>query len=102
MPLVSEEDYVAAIGADEAPADPHDRMLARLKHELAERKRLEVERKELLQRKSKISKANDEKKAKLDDLEAQLDKFLEVRYVVLMVMLRGHAWSRSLLFTATG
>ena len=77
-------------------------MLARLKHELAERKRLEVERKELLQRKSKISKANDEKKAKLDDLEAQLDKFLEVRYVVLMVMLRGHAWSRSLLFTATG
>ena len=73
-------------------------MIARLKHELAERKRLEAERTELGDRKKKISKANDEKKAKLDDLESQLNKFLEVRYVVrafLLASLRCRRLSRA-------
>ncbi|KAG0146903.1 hypothetical protein CROQUDRAFT_656700 [Cronartium quercuum f. sp. fusiforme G11] len=58
------------------PSDPHELMLARLKYELAERKRFEGEKKELLQRKLKLSKDNDEKKAKLDELEKQLDQFV--------------------------
>lgn len=40
--------------------------------------RFEGEKKELLQRKLKLSKDNDEKKAKLDELEKQLDQFVIV------------------------
>lgn len=41
-------------------------MLARLRLELQERKRFEAEKRDLLQRKMKLSKENDEKKTKLD------------------------------------
>ncbi|KAI9631289.1 hypothetical protein KEM48_014531 [Puccinia striiformis f. sp. tritici PST-130] len=45
--------------------DPHELMIKRLKFELSERKRFEAEKKELLQKKLKLSKENDEKKSKL-------------------------------------
>ncbi|OAV91916.1 hypothetical protein PTTG_02618 [Puccinia triticina 1-1 BBBD Race 1] len=61
-------------GSDEI--DPHELMIKRLKFELAERKRFEAEKKELLQKKLKLSKENDEKKSKLDELEKQLDRFV--------------------------
>ncbi|POW09877.1 hypothetical protein PSTT_06535, partial [Puccinia striiformis] len=56
--------------------DPHELMIKRLKFELSERKRFEAEKKELLQKKLKLSKENDEKKSKLDELEKQLDRFV--------------------------
>lgn len=56
--------------------DPHELMIKRLKFELSERKRFESEKKELLQKKLKLSKENDEKKSKLDELEKQLDRFV--------------------------
>ncbi|KAI9625307.1 hypothetical protein H4Q26_016329 [Puccinia striiformis f. sp. tritici PST-130] len=49
--------------------DPHELMIKRLKFELSERKRFEAKKKELLQKKLKLSKENDEKKSKLDELE---------------------------------
>lgn len=61
-------------GMDEI--DPHELMIKRLKFELSERKRFEAEKKELLQKKLKLSKENDEKKSKLDELEKQLDRFV--------------------------
>ncbi|CAH7666707.1 Fms-interacting protein-domain-containing protein [Phakopsora pachyrhizi] len=54
----------------------HELMIKRLKYELSERKRFEAEKKELLQKKLKLSKENDEKKSKLDELEKQLDRFV--------------------------
>lgn len=42
-------------------------------------RRFEAEKKDLLQRKLKLSKENDEKKNKLDELERQLDSFVSVR-----------------------
>jgi len=56
--------------------DAHELMIKRLKFELSERKRFEAEKKELLQKKLKLSKENDEKKSKLDELEKQLDRFV--------------------------
>ncbi|KAA1106531.1 hypothetical protein PGT21_035939 [Puccinia graminis f. sp. tritici] len=56
--------------------DGHELMIKRLKFELSERKRFEAEKKELLQKKLKLSKENDEKKSKLDELEKQLDRFV--------------------------
>ncbi|POW17060.1 hypothetical protein PSTT_00900, partial [Puccinia striiformis] len=56
--------------------DPHELMIKRLKFELSERKRFEAKKKELLQKKLKLSKENDEKKSKLDELEKQLDRFV--------------------------
>jgi hypothetical protein len=41
--------------------------------------RLETEKKELLSRKAKLTKENEAKKAKLDELEKQLETILEVR-----------------------
>ncbi|KNZ56976.1 uncharacterized protein VP01_2273g1 [Puccinia sorghi] len=58
--------------------DAHELMIKRLKFELSERKRFEAEKKELLQKKLKLSKENDEKKSKLDELEKQLDRFVAV------------------------
>ncbi|EGG08057.1 uncharacterized protein MELLADRAFT_71565 [Melampsora larici-populina 98AG31] len=72
------EEFVSLMEASgtPVPSDSHELMLARLRYELAERKRFEGEKKELLQRKVKLSKDNDEKKAKLDELEKQLDQFV--------------------------
>jgi hypothetical protein len=42
--------------------------------------RFEAEKKELLQKKLKLSKENDEKKSKLDELEKQLDRFVVVSF----------------------
>ncbi|MBW0545101.1 hypothetical protein O181_084816 [Austropuccinia psidii MF-1] len=71
------EEYFARNPEDNThDIDPHELMIKRLKYELSERKRFEAEKKELLQKKLKLSKENDEKKSKLDDLEKQLDRFV--------------------------
>ncbi|KAH8925911.1 AGC/NDR protein kinase [Atractiella rhizophila] len=52
-------------------------MLARLRFELAERKRLDSRRKQLLVEKTKLIRENETKKKKLDALEGKLDQFIE-------------------------
>jgi hypothetical protein len=48
--------------------------------------RFEAEKKELLQKKLKLSKENDEKKSKLDELEKQLDRFVVVSFLIIFII----------------
>ncbi|CDS00201.1 hypothetical protein [Sporisorium scitamineum] len=62
--------------------DDHKLMLARLRFELKERKRLEAEKQTLQQDKTQVVKQNKDKKAKLEQAEKQLKDLLAAAQAV--------------------
>ncbi len=62
--------------ADEDLEDDHKLMLARLRFELKERKRLEAEKQRLQQDKAEVAKENKEKKVKLEEIEKGIKDLL--------------------------
>ena len=58
--------------------DPHDLMIARLRHEEQERERLEAYKRELSAKKAALIVENKQRKADLEALEEQLRTFIQV------------------------
>ncbi|KAK4703406.1 THO complex subunit 5, partial [Phenoliferia sp. Uapishka_3] len=85
LPLLPVPDFIALASSPSPPpsipqplpTDPHELLLARLAHELEERKRLDVEKKELGVEKGMLVKENEVKKGRLDELERQLEEFVK-------------------------
>ncbi|SPC64275.1 uncharacterized protein UHOD_05072 [Ustilago sp. UG-2017b] len=67
---------------EEGEQDDHKLMLARLKFELKERKRLETEKQKLQQDKTEVARENKEKKVKLEETEKQLKDLLAAALAV--------------------
>ncbi|SNX84976.1 uncharacterized protein MEPE_03685 [Melanopsichium pennsylvanicum] len=67
---------------DEELDDDHKLMLARLRFELRERKRLETEKQRLQQDKTEVTKDNKDKKMKLEQVEKQLKDLLTAAQAV--------------------
>lgn len=67
---------------EEDMEDDHKLMLARLRFELGERKRLETEKQKLQQDKMEVAKENKEKKVKLEQTEKQLKDLLAAALAV--------------------
>ncbi|KAL8276853.1 hypothetical protein RQP46_010784 [Phenoliferia psychrophenolica] len=90
LPLLSPEEFYALATSPTPPpglpvplpTDPHELQLVRLNHELAERQRLDEEKKELGARKGKLVKENEVKKQRLEELEKQLEAFVVARLLV--------------------
>ncbi|KAK9896454.1 hypothetical protein P389DRAFT_153169 [Cystobasidium minutum MCA 4210] len=82
LPLEDEEEWLRQVqeaeetSEESIPSDPHDRMVARLKHEVAQRQRAQAELKALLASKTKVIKETEIRKSSLEQLEKQLDEFI--------------------------
>ncbi|KAG5643961.1 hypothetical protein DXG03_009312 [Asterophora parasitica] len=63
---------------------PHQLMLNRLSFELAERQRLDLQRKELLQRKEEMLKESKIKATTMDSVKSQIDMLIKVRAFPLL------------------
>ncbi|EST05003.1 THO complex, subunit 5 [Kalmanozyma brasiliensis GHG001] len=72
----SQSDGAAEELAEEDLGDDHKLMLARLRFELRERKRLEAEKQSLQQDKTEVAKENREKKVKLEEIEKGIKELL--------------------------
>lgn len=70
------ESVVGEDAKEEDLEDDHKLMLARLRFELKERKRLEAEKQRLQQDKMEVTKENREKKVKLEQAERLLKELL--------------------------
>ncbi|KAL7004392.1 hypothetical protein EMMF5_006083 [Cystobasidiomycetes sp. EMM_F5] len=75
VPLVGEQDFVDH-SDDKLNADPHLRMVARLRHEVDQRQKAQAELKALLASKTKVIRETEARKASLEQLEKQLDDFV--------------------------
>ncbi|TIA87149.1 hypothetical protein E3P99_03352 [Wallemia hederae] len=76
VPLVSLEDYQQAADTEQE-TDEHALMLNRLKFELSTRQQLSERRKQLQDIRSLINSENNETKNSLEDLDSDLDKFVD-------------------------
>lgn len=78
IPMHSLEEFKALQNDEESLGDEHKLMLARLRFELEERKRLEQEKQGLQQEKGEVVRENKEKKVKLEQAERELKDLLAV------------------------
>ena len=78
LQLADEEDLagVQTQEGEDSTMDPHQLMLARLRFELKERKRLEQERKALIQQRNEASKVAKQKKAELIRVEQDIQSVI--------------------------
>lgn len=88
VPLVSLEDYRQSRGSEEEKSiDEHTLMLNRLQFELSTRHELNDRRKELQEIRSSINSENNQTKNSLEDLDSDLDKFVDVGEVFMRVQM---------------
>lgn len=69
---------------EHADADENTLMFARIDHERKEREELEQQRQELLKRKAKLIADNKRRKEDLANLDNDLEKFIDVCYMLLL------------------
>lgn len=62
-------------------------MVARIDHERSEREALEQQRQELLKRKQKLIADNKRRKDDLANLDNDLEKFIDVRFLMPVVLI---------------
>ena len=77
-----DENTQTTMEAEDIEGDDHKLMLARLRFELQERKRLEEEKQRLQQDKTQVAKDNKDKKVKLEQAEKQLKDLLAAAQAV--------------------
>lgn len=75
LPLIPTEEFLAQ-HPEHNTATEHDLMIARLNDELAQRQALEDQRQSLLKRKQALTVENGKKKADLDSLDKEIEKYL--------------------------
>jgi THO complex subunit 5 len=79
LPLIPEEEFLSLF-PEHASSDAHELMIARIKHEHDEREKLEQARQELLKRKQALIAENKKRKDDLANLDADLERFIDVSY----------------------
>ncbi|KZZ86805.1 THO complex, subunit 5 [Ascosphaera apis ARSEF 7405] len=87
LPLIPEEEFLELF-PDQREASPHDRMVARINHEHAEREALEQQRQQLLKKRQALIAENKKRKDDLASLDKDLEKFIDVR----ILMIYGVNW----------
>lgn len=75
LPLVPVDEFLSS-NPDLASASEHDLMIARIKHEHAERQVLEEQRQALLKRKQALIAENNKKKEELAGLDREIEKWI--------------------------
>lgn len=86
LPLISVDEFLAQ-RPEHADDDEDELMVARIDHERTEREALEQQRQELLKRKQKLIAENKRRKDDLANLDQDLEKFIDVSDVAILVAL---------------
>ena len=89
LPLIPEEEFLQLF-PEHASLDAHELMIARIKHEHDEREKLEQARQELLKRKQALIAENKKRKDDLANLDADLERFIDVSFLPLKDMSDGY------------
>ncbi|KAH8161935.1 hypothetical protein CIB48_g6311 [Xylaria polymorpha] len=82
LPLIPAEEFLA-LKPEHAADDENALMVARIEHERSEREALEQKRMELLKRKQKLIADNKRRKDDLENLDKELEKFIDVSIYLL-------------------
>ena len=82
LPLISVEQFLEH-NPDIAGEDENTLMVARIEHERKEREALESARQELLKKKQSLIAENKKRKDDLASLDNDLEKFIDVRWIIL-------------------
>ncbi len=88
LPLIPVEKFLVQ-QPEHANDNENDLMSARIEHERTDREALEQQRQELLKRKQKLIADNKKRKDDLANLDKDLEKFIDVRHVVMPPLARG-------------
>lgn len=86
LPLIPVDEFLAQ-HPEHADDDEDELMVARIDHERTEREALEQQRQELLKRKQKLIAENKRRKDDLANLDQDLEKFIDVSDVAILVAL---------------
>ncbi|EFZ00216.1 Fms-interacting protein [Metarhizium robertsii] len=86
LPLIPVDEFLAQ-HPEHADDDEDELMVARIDHERTEREALEQQRQELLKRKQKLIAENKRRKDDLANLDQDLEKFIDVSDVAILVTL---------------
>lgn len=82
LPLIPEDEFLQLF-PEHTASNAHELMIARIKHEHDEREKLEQARQELLKRKQALIAENKKRKDDLANLDADLERFIDVCFFSL-------------------
>lgn len=87
LPLIPVEEFLQ-LHPEHQETNEHELMIARINHEHSEREKLEQARQELLKRKQALIAENKKRKDDLASLDKDLERFIDVRILILLTVQR--------------